>query len=31
MFTTFYKDGDFGCINMRKKLKMEVEAWEEFA
>ena len=25
MFTTLQKDGDFGCINMRKKLKLKVE------
>ena len=25
MFTTLQKDGDFGCINVGKKLKMKVE------
>ena len=25
MFTTLWKDGDFGCINVGKKLKMKVE------
>ena len=25
MFTTLQKDGDFGCINMGKKLKLKFE------
>ena len=31
MFTTLQKDGDFGCINVGKKLKLKVEGMEELA
>ena len=31
MFTTLQKDGDFGCVNVGKKLKLKVEGMDELA